>query len=103
MYLVAALLTHPHPDPARDLDLMAELLRRRIEERTPLEHFWIRPDARGLALVLYITARGLAAAELHARALLGGATAASSALPGWQLAHCGGELVVLMMNRLLDD
>lgn len=103
MYLVAALLTHPDPDPVRALDLMAGLLRRRIEDHTPLEHFWIRPDARGLALVLYITAAGLAQAELHARALLGNATAASSALPGWHLAHCGGELVVLAMNRLLDD
>ncbi|WP_327088499.1 hypothetical protein OIE66_40320 [Nonomuraea sp. NBC_01738] len=100
MYVITARLT---PTGA-GLPLEIERLRTSLNAwRGPvrLGHAYVRGDADGVSLVLFLNGADLPQAESGARALLSDTLAGDAGMAGWTVSHCGADLISYAMNSLI--
>ncbi|MEV4398206.1 hypothetical protein [Nonomuraea sp. NPDC049607] len=64
-------------------------------------HAYLRSDAGGISLVLYLNGADLPQVESGSRALLEAVLADDDDPAGWVVAHCGADVISLAMDTLL--
>ncbi|MGW7383048.1 hypothetical protein [Streptomyces sp. NPDC054794] len=104
MYVISARLLHSHAEtPPGDLCLIDDLLRAEaLRPGSRLEHHWMRPDPAGCALVLYVRAPSLEAAE-YAGGLLLRRAVVEPGLACWSVDQYAVDLPVDLVERFLLD